>query len=422
MNSFSLRQKISAFAIFMAGAAALAPFTACSSGSETANGTGSNAGETEIASTIVVTSPNGAPLARAAARIWSMNENAIEVEISDTLDQNGQLKFATNLSGQHLLESHSGDSLSVMRWVDFGKQPSQTLAAAASVSLKGHILNNGAAVEGANVSILDKKATTNANGEFSFTGIPEGVHYAYVEGFFGRFTYQMQTGLDSTETTNNIDIADSIFTVIEDFENWRSRRTLIGRSFGQGWWFICTDSLQGGGSHMTPQHIESDEILVTGEAAKTGSSFHIVFDLNEDYNGHYGVAGFTIANDYYMAKSGTYEGYGLFDLRAATAISFDAKGKGELFLQVVKRGPDIEGNPAPGDSGFVDEREYHHTEGILLNDEWTHYTLTADDFGTELYEVNSINFLAEEDAEFFLDNIRLDGISPAMWPSLGKDF
>lgn len=378
-----------------------------------ANGTGSNAGETEIATTeiagtITATNSKGAPLARATARIWTLNEDSISVAFTDTLDNEGQLDFAARFpkhlaSGRYLLEAKSGDSLSVMRWVNFSKAPSQKLSAQSSVSLKGTITNRGNAVAGAAITILDRKTLTDESGHFEIAGIPSGVHYAFVEGNFGKFSYQMQTGLGDNGKTNDIDIGDSIFTVVEDFENWTSKRTLLGKSFGDGWWFICTDSLQGGGSRME-RGIDSDSLLVTGSDAHTGSSLHLTFYIDKQTKGHYGVAGFTIGDDFDETDS-----YSFFDLRQATAISFDAKGTGELFLQITKRSED-------------GKREYHENTPVKLTDEWQHFTFTAEDFNTELTAVNSLNFMVRSDADFYLDNIRLDGISPSMWPSLGMEF
>lgn len=385
-------------------AAATFGLAACSSESgDVANGTGSNAGEAEIAKLITVTSPTGKPLARASTRIWTLNQNSMEVEWSDTLDTDGQIKFNKKLSGQHLLESHSGDSLSVMRWIDFSKGTPQTLSASASVSLKGKITDNGQPLKGVTISVLDKKASTDEEGFFTIEGIPEGVHYAFVEGAFGKFNYQMQTGLGETGTTNNIDVADSIFTVIEDFENWGERQSLIGKSFGEGWWFICTDSLQGGGSHSTD--LFSDDLVVTGEEAKNGTSMHAVFELDKTYDGHYGVTGFNIGGDFDNHETVP----AFYDLNSMRAISFDAKGHGRLFLQITKRGED-------------GTKEFHKTDFITISGEWDHYTFTAEDFKTDMLAVNSINFMFEQDAELYLDNVRLDGISPAMWPSLGMEF
>lgn len=384
-------------------AAATFGLAACGSDDgNVANGTGSNAGETELAK-ITITSPSGKPLARAATRIWTMSRDSMTVEWNDTLNADGQLEFDRNLNGHHLLESHSGDSLSVMRWVNFGKESPQTLAASKSVSLKGQVTDNGRAQEGITVRILDKVATTDANGEFSIQGIPAGVHYAFVEGPFGKFNYQMQTGLGETGTTNNIDVADSIFTVIEDFENWGERQSLIGKSFGEGWWFICTDSLQGGGSSSTD--LFSKDLVTSGDEAKNGSSMHAVFDLDESYDGHYGVTGFNIGGDFENHEAVP----AFYNLGSMRAISFDAKGKGNLFMQITRRGDD-------------GEKEFHKTNFVTLSREWSHYTFTAEDFESDMSAVNSINFMFEQDGELYLDNVRLDGISPSMWPTLGMDF
>lgn len=383
-------------------------FTACSTNENSvANGTGSNAGETEIAGIVTATN-HGMPLKNAFARVWILNEDSMLVAYEDSLDDNGILKInSVALSEKkapvQLLEMRSGDSLSIMRWVDLERSPEQNLAIAQSESLKGFITNNGTAVENATVSILDQAVTTDAQGYFEFSGLPAGVHYAFVEGYFGKFSYQMETGLSEGATTNHINIADSIFTVVEDFENWKNRQTFIGKSFGQGWWFICTDSLQGGNSRVA-EGIDSDKILVTGNSAKSGSSLHLIFNINQETEGHYGVAGFSIGDDF-----DEDEMFAFYDLRNATAISFDAKGSGKISLQITKRGND-------------GKRDYHQTGFVTLGDEWEHFSFTADDFDTELIAVNTINILVTEDAEIYLDNIRFDGISPSMWPSLGMRF
>ena len=210
-------------------------FTACStSENSVTNGTGSNAGETEIAGIVTATN-HGMPLKNAVARVWILNEDSMLVAYEDSLDDNGILKINSAALSEkkapvQLLEMRSGDSLSIMRWVDFERSPEQNLAIAQSESLKGIITNNGTAVENATVSILDQTVTTDVQGYFEFSGLPAGVHYAFVEGYFGKFSYQMETGLSDGATTNHINIADSIFTVVEDFENWKHRQTFIGKS------------------------------------------------------------------------------------------------------------------------------------------------------------------------------------------------
>lgn len=390
------------FAIFIATLIFAVVLTACSDSSDIGNGTGSNAGETELAS-ITIAMPNGKPLAHGAARLWNMDESGMSIMQADTLDENGIFEIKANAERTVLVEANLGDSLSVMRWIPPRNAKSQVIRTSATATLKGSIASRGRFVEGALIRVLGKSARTDKKGNFVIENIPEGVHYAFVEGDFGKFTYQMQTGNEEVPATNNIDIDDSVFTVIEDFENWKSRRTLIGKSFGQGWWFICTDSLQGGGSH-TSGGILDKNILVEGDSAKDGHSLHLIFDIDEETEGHYGVAGFAIGDDFNEKEIPAF-----YDLRATKAISFDAKGVGELYLQITKR----------GENG---QREYHETAPLGLNDEWQHFTITAEDFGTELIAVNTLNFMVNEDAEIFLDNIRLDGISPSTWPSLGMEF
>ena len=388
------------FSVFVAAIGLLV--VGCSENTKVANGTGSEAGETELAA-ITFTKPNGEPLARGVARFWTMHDDGMNIVDADTLNEKGAVEIEKIDERVFLVEASLGDSLSAMRWIPRKNVKTQVVKTETTATLKGSIASRGRFVEGASVRVLDKLTYTDKNGGFTIENLPEGVHYAFVEGDFGKFTYQLQTGSEETPATNNIDIDDSVFTVIEDFENWKSRQTLIGKSFGQGWWFICTDSLQGGGSRASGG-LDDDRILVVGDSAKDGHSLHLIFEIDEETEGHYGVAGFAIGDDFNEKDMASF-----YDLRATKAISFDAKGSGKIYLQITKRGPE-------------GEREYYETASLELTEDWQHFTITADDFGTELVAVNTLNFMVNEDCELFLDNIRLDGISPSTWPSLGMDF
>ena len=383
-------------------AVAFVALVGCSDNAKVANGTGSEAGETEVVA-ITFTKPNGEPLSRGIARFWTMHDDGMTIVDADTLNENGAIGVEKIDERVFLVEASLGDSLSAMRWIPAKNVKTQVVKTGMTATLKGSIANRGRFVEGASVRVLDKLTYTDKNGGFTIENLPEGVHYAFVEGDFGKFAYQLQTGSEETPATNNIDIGDSVFTVIEDFENWESRRTLIGKSFGQGWWFICTDSLQGGGSRVSGG-LDDDRILVVGDSAKDGHSLHLIFDIDVETEGHYGVAGFAIGDDFDEKDMPSF-----YDLRATKAISFDAKGSGRIYLQITKRSPE-------------GEREYHETASLELSEDWQHFTITADDFGTELVAVNTLNFMVNRDCELFLDNIRLDGISPSTWPSLGMEF
>ena len=367
-----------------------------------ANGTGSNAGETELAA-IAFTKADGTPLTRAIARTWRMTEKSMDLVSVDTLDENGKTELDKNLSGLHLVEARSGDSLSAMNWINFGDSTSQTtLVASASTSLKGSITQNGNFVKGSTVKILDKAAITDNNGNFEISGIPEGQHFAFVEDDQGTHVFQVQAKADSIEeTTNVIDLGATPFILVDNFEQWETHRSLLGQTFGEGWWFVLTDSTLGGGSRLLNEPglgnlFEKDQ--------DKGYVMHLAYDLDEETDGRFGVAGFALGDDFDNHKN-----FAFFDLSGATAFSFDAKGNGELFLQLTLR-------DSTGEKVFV------MSAPIELGDDWEHYTITTEELDTDLTAINSINFVVENDAEFYLDDIKIEGISPGMWPELGKNF
>lgn len=373
-----------------------------SASNDIANGTGSNAGETELAA-IAFTKADGAPLARAIARTWRMTEKSMDLVSVDTLDENGKTELGTNLSGLHLVEARSGDSLSAMNWINFGDSTSQTtLVASASTSLKGTITQNGNFVKGSTVKILDKTSITDNNGNFEISGIPEGQHFAFVEDDHETRVFQVQAMADSTvEATNAIDLDAAPFILVDNFEQWETHRSLLGRTFGEGWWFVLTDSTLGGGSKLLNEPgLEN----LFEKAPDKGYVMHLLYDLDEETDGRFGVAGFALGDDYENHKN-----FAFFDLSEATSISFDAKGNGELFLQLTLR-----------DS--TGEKVFAMSAPIELDSEWKRYTITTEELDTDLTAINSINFVVENDAEFYLDDIKIEGISPGMWPELGKNF
>ena len=79
MNIFLRRSWFACLVVF-------ASFLTSCSNNDTANGTGSNAGETELASISFVTE-SGQPLSRAVARTWSLSEQGTEIVQTDTLDK-----------------------------------------------------------------------------------------------------------------------------------------------------------------------------------------------------------------------------------------------------------------------------------------------------------------------------------------------
>ncbi|MBR2197424.1 MAG: carboxypeptidase regulatory-like domain-containing protein [Fibrobacter sp.] len=388
MNIFLRRSWLACLIVF-------ASFLTSCSNNDTANGTGSNAGETELASISFVTE-SGQPLSRAVARTWSLSEQGTEIVQTDTLDINGSMNINPDLNGLLLVEARYGDSLSAMGWINFGlSKPKYPLVASASKSLRGTIQQRGTAVAGATVQILDKEAKTDDHGAFEIQGLPSGNHFVTVKTKKGQRVFQMETDSNSI---NDLDTPP--FILIDDFKDWNSKRTILGRTFGEGWWYICLDSAS---SEMRQSKNDSSDIGSVVIDSEKGHALHLVFDLDETHNGKFGLAGFSLGADFEKRET-----FAFFDISSMTAISFDVKGEGVLYLQVVSRSEDGNG-------------KFTYSKPIELSEQWETHSITPEDLESNLTMINAINFVMEEDGEFYLDNIKLEGINPGIWPSLGRN-
>ena len=121
---------------------------------------------------------------------------------------------------------------------------------------------------------------------------------------------------------------------------------------------------------------------------------------------HFAGAGFLLGEDERDVKDNNYA---FFDISGATGLSFDAKGSGSLFLQIVSR-------KADGSSDYISPNS------IELTEEWNTYTYSFEKVSSRLTAASAINFMFKEDAEIYIDNVRLDGLVATTWPSLGKKF
>lgn len=371
--------------------AALPMLFACSS-EHASNGTGSNAGEAEIA----FLAPSGSPLARANVRIWNIGEDSLSVEDSLVADSRGNAVFDTSLSGWKLIVANSGDTLSVMRLVNFDGTLPSSLIAKMPEALKGTLLKDGSPVQNAAVRVLDKTSVTGADGSFEFPDLPSGTHFVFVPVATGAESFQMQT----SDSTNVAEVSDTVYTLVENFENW-NQHTLLGKVWGNGWWFTGSDSALGGGSSVYPNFTDTANIIIA-DGAYSGKSLHTTLNVDSAFTGgHFALVGFTLGGDF-DEKTSDY----LFDLSSLTAVSFMAKGSGVANLQMVRR-----------DS--TGAKEYHNIS-FNLSSEWSRYKIEASRFNALMTDVNAFNFMADAaTAEIYLDDIRLEGIAPADWTFLG---
>ena len=192
-------------------------------------------------------------IANEPVRIWAPTADGLKLISTDTLDSEGKLALNASLSGFHLVEIRY-DGLAAMRWLNFSdNMESGIYATKPAAMVTGVIKNRGVGIEGAKLSILDVESQTNANGEFEIDGLPDGVHFMTVE-YSGEFRiYQVQVsrtvGFREEQIMNQIEWDNGVYTLLTDFEDWQSGRTVVGNMFDfVGPYYFFTDSLNGGGS------------------------------------------------------------------------------------------------------------------------------------------------------------------------------
>lgn len=373
-------------------------FSACSDNS-VANGTGSNAGETELA--IITVKNDGAPVA-ARVRLWNIEKDSLSLALEGVAGKNGEFEVARKELEKRIVQVQ-GDSLAGMLFLA-SAQDQVEIKMAKTVNAVGRVSENGKPVANAEVRVFDTSVKTDEEGNFIVENVPQGALFAYMNANGKNSVFVIDAG-DSPST---IELTEEPFILVENFDDWSSRRTLLGKMFGQGWWFISTDSLAGGNSRAL-NNLWQEDITISGENAFAGSSFHEKFDIDEEFEYPYASAGFALGDDYYEEDLPSF-----YDLRGMLGISFIAKGSGSVFVQLTCKNSN-------------GEQVYYDSKKVKLADEWAQITIAVSEFDSEddaftLQHVNSINFVTTEDSEIYLDNIRIDGISVADWPMLGHSF
>lgn len=347
-------------------------------------------------------------IANEPVRTWAPTADGLKLVSTDTLDDEGKLELNTSLSGFHLVEMRY-NGLAAMRWLYFSeKMGTGIYLAKPTVMVTGVIRNKGVGIEGAKLNILGIESQTNTDGEFEIDSLPDGVHFMTVEYSGESRIYQVQVsrtvGFSEEQIVNQIEWDNGVYTLLTDFEDWSSGRTVVGNTFGLvGPYYFFTDSLYGGGTRWVGKtefaHAEKfrkDDIM--------GTCMYLHADMDEETEEHFAGAGFILGEDYRELGD---DNYAYFDISGATGLSFEAKGTGGLFLQIVS-------HKADGSSDYI-------TPSVIeLTEEWQTYTYPFEEVRSKLTAASGVNFMFKEDAEIYIDNVRLDGIVPTKWPLLGK--
>ena len=348
------------------------------------------------------------PIVGGVVRTWKPTENGLEMVSVDTLDKDGKVKLNTSLKGFNLVEMQK-DDLRSMRWLFFREDMTTGIyVAKEGVTVTGIISEKGDVVAGAKLKILDKETTTNSLGVFEFEDLPDGVHFMTVEHNGESRIYQVQTTrtvrFSEEQIINRINWDYGVYTLLTDYEDWSSGRTVVGNTFGLvGPTYFFTDSSQGGGSRFKGS-VEFAHAEKFKQDDKMGVYMYFKADIDEEYENHFALTGFILGED---ERELGDDNYAYFDISEASGLSFDAKGTGKLVVQLVVHNSD----------GSTD---YITPGGIELTEEWSIYNLPFDELRSRLTTVEAINFALTEDGELYLDNVRLDGIVATKWPLLGK--
>lgn len=348
------------------------------------------------------------PIVGGIVRTWKPTENGLVMVSVDSIDKEGKVKLNTSLEGFNLVEMQK-DDLRSMRWLFFREDMTTGIyVAKEGVTVTGIISEKGDVVAGAKLKILDKETTTNSLGVFEFEDLPDGVHFMTVEHNGESRIYQVQTTrtvrFSEEQIINRINWDYGVYTLLTDYEDWSSGRTVVGNTFGLvGPTYFFTDSSQGGGSRFKGS-VEFAHAEKFKQDDKMGVYMYFSADIDEEFENHFALTGFILGED---ERELGDDNYAYFDISEASGLSFDAKGTGKLVVQLVVHNSD----------GSTD---YITPGGIELTEEWSIYNLPFDELRSRLTTVEAINFALTEDGELYLDNVRLDGIVATKWPLLGK--
>lgn len=233
------------------------------------------------------------------------------------------------------------------------------------------------------------KASVDADGSFSFEGIPAG-DYAILSAEETSYLYWNESQLVSDkETVVSLDAPSKDSVLIDDFEDSRGTNLFYALT-GGGWWFTYGDST----SVISPTLPERG---LTREDAYAGNkSLHETFTIDSTAKNPYALVGFNIGTP---PSEDSLHGY---DLSKVDSVTFYVKGSGHVFMQFA--GFDVDLNSLNWEFEF----------DIPSAEEWTQVAAVPGDDATWASiaaNMKTINFLVTESADIWLDQVVFHGTS-----------
>ncbi|MBN1129018.1 MAG: hypothetical protein JXA71_08530 [Chitinispirillaceae bacterium] len=380
------------------------------------NGTGTDAGEAKVIGMALL--PGNVPASNVSVSLRKQQYIPFSVPLFEQkrtiTGQSGGFTLDKIAPGYYLIELCGSDSLCAMkrffipkngRTIDLGGIVIDALAA-----FSGNVFENGSPAAGSRLLVMgmDKSMDVATDGSFSLH-LPSGPQLLRIErgtGLVGEFLWSEQ------EFGDTLELSGTASTLFEDFNRLDGTNNL-NTLLGGGWWFSYTDSARGGMSRILPDSgLGLPGAIDTTANAYAGGSLHIIYQIDSLFRTPYALVGVDICE----SKDSSSIGRSWFDLRKMSAITFMAKGSGTVYLQFTSNY-----------TGPTATHLFPFEVPFELTPEWKQYVITAAAIPATVIPntsitvpwssgaalINDINFLAKKSAELWIDDIIIEGMTPA---------
>jgi len=351
--------------------------------------------ETENGVAVHVRDESGKPVARAKVT-WVHMGDWMQARLqgaaphldSAWTDQNGDLRI-DSVSGSLVL-SVLHDSLVASALVSMG-EPSAECVLAKPSRVLGRLQGERALPDSLYLAGTRHASVVGDDGFFQFDTVAPG---AYGLVGFDEQGVRLVSRADVSEETASArgsytwNAGDSI--LLDDFEDEVPANRFHALS-GKGWWYTYSDP----GSWIEPAKVA--DAYVQGDSAwQGGRSLRLKMQVQGAPNEKYALCGFDLENTALLDSTSPAV---LHDLTALDSVSFWARGQGAIVLQLVS---------AASVRTSV-------TAEVVLTDAWTRYAVSVQAFDQTVWNdlagrITAVNFLAQESAELWLDQVYFYGL------------
>lgn len=365
----------------------------CSDNVVAGNGTGTSAGDAEIARIVL---PDGSAAKKVSTELWKLNEieNSIDSIGVINSNENGNVKLSELSDGWWNLRAFYDQQFSSSKWMNVKDGRSftlDTLYLNYNKSLNGFIHESSLPRADVRLILFNDTVYSAADGNFEFKNVPEGSHIVEISWENVDEISRNEYVLIKSSAYDVIELDDLPYIYLENFESW-DHHNMLGNLFNKGWWFQSGDDLFGGESELSPNLGDTDFIVYDSDRGSKAAYTNFIMD--ENYDIPYVLFGFDLVYSHLNPDVHRF-----YDLSEATSVSFWAKGAGNILFQVI-----VEDTLNVNGVSPIDYK-------IVLNQEWVQYKIGAIDLDYDLKNVHGFNFASKENGKFWLDDIRIEGVS-----------